>query len=141
MKRNEVATLLGEIRTLDNRTVTPELIDAWTSVLGYMPLEVAREAHVLARRDASINYLEPRHLIAWSKQARENLLPKPTYEPQQGSEQPKCKEHGKKILECRSCCRDLAWFAEDRNLDFTDQVTADRSRDIIHTYAQQQIYA
>lgn len=109
MQISNTQELLKNIAVLDNRKVTPETIKAWHSVIGFLDFEVAKEALRLAQADGTIRYLEPRHIVSWSREARyqierANPLPVETQEP---SEAPKCK-HGETIALCLPCCKELA---------------------------------
>ena len=120
MNRTETAELLREVAILDNRKVSQDLIDQWQGILGHIPLDIAREAHRLARKDERVTYLEPRHIFSWAREAaykldreKGNNIPE---EPKGNFvAQPKCK-HGRGLLTCDSCCATLAPFADkDKN--------------------------
>lgn len=109
MQISQTQEILKTVAILDNRRVSPETIKAWHSIIGFLDFEVAQEALILAQSDGSIRYLEPRHIVSWSREARYRLEKKnpmdiPKQEP---SEAPKC-EHGKTIALCLPCCRELA---------------------------------
>lgn len=109
MKISETQELLRAIALLDNRTVTQDYIQAWHSIIGYLDYEVAKEALRLAQSDPSIRYLEPRHIVGWSREAKYKLernLPQ-DLPPQEPSQPLQC-EHGKTIALCLPCCRELA---------------------------------
>jgi hypothetical protein len=63
----ELGNLYGLMAAIDNRKPSPEAIAAWHEIIGHLSYDVAREALVLARRDESIGWLEPRHIIAKAK--------------------------------------------------------------------------
>jgi hypothetical protein len=119
MNLNDTKKLLIEVATVDNRRLSDELAAAWHAILSPIPLEIAQEALILARRDSSISYLEPRHIVAWSKEAAFRLdraTQKP--EPQRtGVVMPRCRDHGKPILSCDPCCHRLYKFSEARGFE------------------------
>lgn len=101
--------LLRQIAAIDNRKVTPETVAAWHQIIGVLPADVATEALKLAQADASIKYLEPRHLMGWAKEAAfrldRNEMPV-DLQVTESSPPPKC-EHGKSLPLCLPCCRKL----------------------------------
>ena len=110
MNISETRELLQDIAAIDKRNITPETIQAWHSILGHISLEVAREAHKLARKDLSINYLEPRHIYGWSKEAVGILQRNQPKEPEPmkpSKPEPNCKHHKTRITECKPCCKEL----------------------------------
>jgi hypothetical protein len=116
---NETKALLKEIADIDNRKLDEAMAKGWHAVLSPIPLEIAREAHILARRDATITYLEPKHIVAWSKEAafrldRDKKKPEPT---PTGDPMPVCRDHGKSILGCDPCCHRLYKFTEARGFE------------------------
>lgn len=141
MTRADIAKLLEAVRAIDNRKVSPEMVEAWHVILKDMTLEVASEALRLARRDASIEYLEPRHLWGWAKEARMNLQPQDEPDNAPQSMQPKCRQHGEKITECEPCAAELARFAEDNELDFSRTETANIHGELLHQHAVAKFYA
>ena len=110
MNISETRELLQDIAAIDKRNITPETIQAWHSVLGNLSLEVAREAHRLARKDLSINYLEPRHIYGWSKEALSVLQRNQPKEPEPqrpSTPEPNCRNHKTRITECKPCIKEL----------------------------------
>lgn len=106
MNKLETKQLLDDIAVIDKRNVTPELVEGWHKIVGYIPLDVALEAHKLARRDASIQYLEPKHIVAWAKEAAFKLDREQGVKPEpilRGDPHPICRRHSKRILECDQC--------------------------------------
>jgi hypothetical protein len=131
MNMVETKSLLEEISAIDGRKLSPETVATWQGILGNMPLDVAREAHRLARRDDRVNYLEPRHIVSWAKEAafkldREN--PKPQVQVE-SKPMPYCKAHNKPILACDPCCHRLYKYKEVRG------------GDTLHDFALREIYA
>lgn len=118
----ETKQLLEEVAAIDNREITPEIVVAWHSILGGMSLEIAQEAHRLARRDDKIRWLEPKNIYSWAREAAYRLdreesaqLENPT--PFTTAPQPICKEHGKKIMSCDKCCERMYRYREARGDD------------------------
>jgi hypothetical protein len=116
MNRLETAQLLKEIAVIDNRKVTEELIDGWHAIIKHVPFDIGQESHKLARRNPSVTYLEPKHIVSYAQEAAYSLdrqKPKVDYErPIDIAPQPTCREHGKKIMTCDPCCRKLSPMAD-----------------------------
>jgi hypothetical protein len=107
---SETRELLQDIAAIDKRNITPETIQAWHSILGHLSLEVAKESHRLARKDLSINYLEPRHIFGWAKEAVSILQrnqPKEDEPQKPSTPEPTCRHHKTRITECKPCCKEL----------------------------------
>lgn len=64
MQRTETITILQYIAAIDNREITEPRIDAWHEAIGHLDYELTRQAVVLCRQDATITYLEPKHIVA-----------------------------------------------------------------------------
>lgn len=131
MKKTECAELMKEISAIDNRNVTLETVEAWFAVIGQIPYDIAREALRLARKDDRIDYLEPKHIVSWAKEAawkldREQNNPVP--QTNDWVRQPICREHGLGILDCNECCRKMAFMAY-------------RPKNEILVYAKENIFA
>ena len=117
MNKIECIDLLEEVAAIDNRKITEETINAWLAVLSHIPLEIAREALRLARKDERVNWLEPRHIVSWSREAAYKLdrasgrnipeEPLGNFAPQ-----PKCKAHHKGIMTCDACCKKMSVWAD-----------------------------
>lgn len=111
MKLTETQELLKEISAVDKRQITQETVQMWFNILSHIPLDIAKEAHLLARRDSSVTYLEPKHIVAWAKEAAYRLdraKPHEEQEIKQSSPEPTCKAHNKKLLSCSVCCRRMS---------------------------------
>lgn len=108
MQISETKEILRRVALIDNRKVSPEVIEGWHSLIGSIPFEIAQEALKLAQQDSTIKYLEPRHVYAWSKEAAFRLDRNKPLQVAKGepSPQPKCK-HDRLLLECLPCCREL----------------------------------
>lgn len=109
MKRTETIEILRQITAVDNRKVTEDTIEAWHGIIGSIPFDIAKEALKLAQSDATIKYLEPRHIVGWAREAAFRLdRQKPKTEEQRvGAPQPVCRQHGKSILACDPCAHRL----------------------------------
>jgi hypothetical protein len=113
MNINETKQILDAISAIDNRVVTVDTLNAWHGVIGAIPLDIAKEALRLAQSDASIKYLEPRHIMGWAKEAAFRLdRNRPKAEEVKGDPQPTCRTHSKPILSCDPCCHRLHKFVE-----------------------------
>lgn len=130
MNRNETNSILTSIATIDNRKLTAETVEAWHGIIGAIPFDIAKEALKLAQQDASIKYLEPRHIMGWAKEAAFRLdkqKPKEV-QPITGDPMPTCKTHNKPILACDPCCHRLYKFQE---VNGAEQ---------LHSFAKAEIY-
>jgi|TARA_R110000796_G_scaffold1816_1_gene7422 hypothetical protein len=109
MNLNEVKQLLTEVAAIDNRKLNDQTAEAWHAVLGFMPLDIAKEALHLARKDDRINWMEPKNIVSWAKEAAFKLdRAKPVVTEQiKGSQQPRCKAHSALLLTCIPCCKQL----------------------------------
>jgi len=114
MQISETKELLRQISLVDNRKITPDTIEAWHGIIGAIPFEIARSALKLAQQDSSIRYLEPRNIIAWSKEAAFRLdRNKPKDEEVLiGSVMSVCRKHQMPIMKCDPCCHSLHKFQE-----------------------------
>jgi hypothetical protein len=109
MNLNEVKQLLTEVAAIDNRKLSDQTADAWHSVLSFMPFDIAKEALHIARKDDRINWMEPKNIVSWAKEAAFKLdRAKPVVIEQiKGSQQPLCKAHNALLLTCIPCCKQL----------------------------------
>lgn len=140
MNLKETESLLKELSAIDGRQITADRIKAWQGLLEMMPLDIALEAHKMARRDESIGYLEPKHIIAKAKEAamrmeqeerrQQAMSPqKPVY---QGIPAPKCK-HGGSMPTCNTCCRELSKFhARHPEKDYGDPLCVQFARENLY---------
>lgn len=128
----ETKELLEEISAIDGRKLSPETVAAWQGILSNIPLEIAKEAHRLARRDDRVTYLEPKHIVSWAKEAAFKLdreKPKVEVAPVTYTPQPFCKAHGIAILTCDPCCHRIWKFKELQGYER------------LHEFAKREIYA
>lgn len=110
MKTTETQEILRQVAVVDNRKVTPETLEAWHNIIGRIPFDIAKEALRLAQQDATIKYLEPRHIVGWAKEAAFRLdRDRPKQDPEQfvKVDQPTCK-HQIPVMSCNPCCRELS---------------------------------
>lgn len=149
MNLNETKSILKDVALIDNRKLDEAVAMAWHAVIGRMDFEVAKQALILARQDPSINYLEPKHLVQWGKEAshrmqRDRTTPSEALE---GIPEPLCAAHRLMITSCRACCHRVAQKAEEWNMfvapsrdnDFHDAMHANTKR--LHAWAKENIYA
>ena len=113
MNLAETTELLDYLSAIDGRQVTAEKVKAWNEVIGYLDYPLAKESAILAQREQTINFVEPKHIIAMSYKIKENLKREQSIhrEPETdgtwGSPMPKC-VHGKGLLYCDPCCHAAA---------------------------------
>jgi hypothetical protein len=108
MLKTECADLLREVAAIDNRKITQETLDAWYAVIGYLKYDIALNALHLARKDERVTWLEPKHIIAFSredrlaKQDNDYLeeMAKAVFGPI-----PYC-VHGEVVAMCLPCCKE-----------------------------------
>lgn len=150
MNLNETKMILRDIALIDNRKLDEAVAQAWHAIIGQMTYEVAQEALKLARQDASIGYLEPKHLVAWGKEANHRLnrnqIPEDVAQVAYAPE-PNCKAHGLRITTCDECCRAVAAKADSWNMfevpsaanGWNDKMWEHSGK--LHAWAKQNIYA
>ena len=112
MIKPECAKLLREIAAIDNRKIDQEVLDAWFAVIGYLPYEVALNALHMARKDDRVTWLEPKHIISWSRDAREKIAREDNAYLEEAKNDvfgpiPYC-VHGEVLAICIPCCKDMA---------------------------------
>ena len=132
MNKTETAELLIAVAAIDNRKITQQMVDAWTEILRHVPLDIALEAHRMARKSDSVQYLEPKHIISFAKEAAFALdrnKPKPETKVEHGDPMPTCKDHNKPILGCDPCCHRLYKYSQSHGFER------------IHSFAKAEIYA
>lgn len=148
MNLNETKAILKDIALLDNRKLDEAIALAWHSVIGHMNYEVAKQALILARQDATISYLEPKHIVAWGKEASHRISRDQAPEPAPvGTPEPLCRAHSVTITACKPCTRQITSKAEEWRMfetpckenNFTDYMFANSKR--LHTWATENIYA
>lgn len=114
MNLQETNKIVEAVAAIDNRQVTVERVKAWHEVLAKFDYWECREALIECRQDAGINYLEPKHIIAKVMTVRERKEQELRRERAQteaapivSTPMPTCK-HGRGLLTCDPCCRDMA---------------------------------
>jgi hypothetical protein len=131
MNKIECRELLSEIAAVDNRKVTQEMLDVWAEIVKHIPLDIALEAHKMARKSEAVNYLEPKHIVSFAKEAAYALdrsKPKAKEEYKQGDPMPKCRDHNKPILTCDPCCHRMFKYSQAQGYER------------IHAFAKAEIY-
>jgi len=114
MEAVDTASILEFLSLTDNRKIHPDGILAWHELIGHLDFDTAREAAHLAKQDAAIDWVEPKHILAKARvisdrkttDARRDQAGQPL-EKKLGSPIPLCK-HGEKIVYCSPCCVELA---------------------------------
>jgi hypothetical protein len=117
MQRAEIAELIEYLSLIDGRKVTPEKIQAWFDVIGFLDYAAAKAAMLECQRDSAIAYIEPKHIVSAAarikERARNEAARVPSLETKaqiNGTRMPKC-EHGIGILFCDPCCKQAAVLA------------------------------
>lgn len=119
MNKAETKTLLDAIAAIDNRKITQPVLDGWYDILKQIPLDIALEAHRLARKNDTIGYLEPKHIVSYAREAAFALdreKPKEKEEVKRGDPMPKC-QHDIPIFDCKPCCRTLGQYLDQNGFD------------------------
>jgi hypothetical protein len=120
MNKTEIGELLLAVSAIDNRKITQQTVDGWTDILRHVPLDIALEAHRMARKNEAVGYLEPKHIISFAKEAAYALdrnKPKAKEETINGDPMPKCRDHHKPILTCDPCCHRLYKYSQAQGFD------------------------
>ena len=131
MNKTEIGELLLAVSAIDNRKITQQTVDGWTDILRHIPLDIALEAHRMARKNESIGYLEPKHIISFAKEAAyalDRAKPKVEEKPLASFPMPKCRDHGKGILSCDPCAARIYKFTQEHGFDR------------VHEWAKAEIY-
>jgi hypothetical protein len=102
--------LLEQVAAIDNRKVTPERVKTRHDVCGKITFTVAERALVLARRDATVQYMEPRHVMAKVAVAAAELNDEERKKDPSADKRgwkrepiPVCKAHDLAITKCQEC--------------------------------------
>lgn len=130
MNKIETKAILDSIAAIDNRKVTPEIVEAWHEIIGQLPFDIAKEALKLAQQDSQVKYLEPRHIFGWAKEAAFRLdrhKPNDQLQNLRGTPEPNCK-HAITVSSCKECCSALS-----KMLHLTS--------DDLHAWAKVNVYA
>ncbi len=110
MLKTECADLLREVAAIDNRTLSQETLQAWYAVIGYLPYETALKALHAARKDERVTWLEPKHIVAYSKEDRlakqdDDYFAQEQQQRALSVPAPQCK-HQKSLVSCMPCIRE-----------------------------------
>jgi hypothetical protein len=73
MQKLETERLVRKLAVLDNRTVNDGVVDAWHELVGHLTYTVAELALRKARQDVTINWVEPKHVLAKAHDAAREL--------------------------------------------------------------------
>jgi hypothetical protein len=110
MQKLDTERLVRKLAVLDNRTVNDGVVESWHELVGHLSYQVAELALLKARQDATINWVEPKHIIGKSHDAVKELnseaarLTREAEENGASDPQPKCLAHGLLITSCAECC-------------------------------------
>lgn len=114
MTKTQLKDLMEYLSAIDNRQLTADKLQVWFDLIGYLDFEDAKAAVIEAQRDTSISYVEAKHVIAYAnrikdrRKTEENRARATTFEDQKSyTPHPIC-AHGKRLLTCDECCRNLA---------------------------------
>lgn len=107
MQKTECAELLRKVAAIDNRRIAQDVLDEWFAIIGYLPYQDALNALHKARQDDRITWLEPKHIVAHSKEDRlakqdDDYLRQEEEQRAKAVPPPKCK-HGKSLVACMPC--------------------------------------
>jgi hypothetical protein len=114
MTKSELKDLMEYLSAIDNRQLTPDKLQVWFDLIGYLDFNDAKAAVIEAQRDQSIGYVEAKHVISYAlriKERRKNEEARTratTFQAERvGDPHPIC-AHGKRLLTCDPCCRNAA---------------------------------
>lgn len=120
MNKTEIGELLLAVSAIDNRKITQQMVDGWTEILRHVPLDIALEAHRMARKNEAVGYLEPKHIISFAKEAAyalDRAKPKVEEKPAARFPMPNCRAHGVGILSCDPCADKIYRFTKEHGFD------------------------
>lgn len=112
MTKTELKELMEYLAAIDNRQLSPEKLQVWFDLIGYLDFAEAKSAVIEAQRDESISYVEAKHVIAFAMRIKERRKAEQARatthtEERKWTPQPKC-AHGIGLLTCDPCCRNAA---------------------------------
>jgi hypothetical protein len=112
MTKNELKELMEYLSAIDNRQLSPEKLQVWFDLVGFLDFADAKAAVIEAQRDESISYVEAKHVIAYALRSKERRKAEEVRvtaysEERIGDPHPIC-AHGVKLLTCDPCCRNAA---------------------------------
>jgi len=107
MQKLDTERLVRKLAVLDNRQVNDGVVDTWHELVGHLSYPVAELALLKARQDVNINWVEPKHILAKSREAiaelNETDRGSDGAEDWQRAPEPKCVAHGLRITGCPPC--------------------------------------
>jgi hypothetical protein len=114
MTKSELGQLMDYLSAIDNRQISPEKLQVWFDLIGYLDFADAKAAVIEAQREESISYVEAKHVIAFAlrikekRKSEEQRAQAKNSQPERvGDPHPIC-AHGKRLLTCDPCCRNAA---------------------------------
>lgn len=114
MTPEQTRQIVDFISAAKNQTPTEKTYGAWHLLIAELDFEKAREATILALKDPSITFLEPKHILGKVSELKEahelKLRQERAIEHKsetKGVPMPKCK-HDIGLLYCDPCCHDEA---------------------------------
>jgi hypothetical protein len=114
MTKSELGQLMDYLSAIDNRQISPEKLQVWFDLIGYLDFADAKAAVIEAQREESISYVEAKHVVAFAlrikerRKSEEQRAQANTFQPERvGDPHPIC-AHGKRLLTCDPCCRNAA---------------------------------
>jgi len=114
MTPEQTKQIVDFISATKNTVPTDKTYGAWHIIISELDFEQARQAAIRAVKDPSINFIEPKHILAKAsvlveeaktEERRQRAMQE--LEPVQSTPMPKCK-HGKGLLYCDPCCHEAA---------------------------------
>jgi hypothetical protein len=112
MTKSELKELMEYLSAIDNRQLSPEKLQVWFDLIGYLDFPDAKAAVIEAQREESISYVEAKHVIAYANRIKDRRKTEEARatsytEERKWTPQPKC-AHGIPLLSCDPCCRNAA---------------------------------
>jgi hypothetical protein len=112
MTKSELKELMEYLSAIDNRQLTPEKLQVWFDLIGFLDFADAKTAVIEAQREQLISYVEAKHVIAYANRIKDRRKTEEAratshVEERKWSPQPKC-AHGIPLLTCDPCCRNAA---------------------------------
>ena len=114
MTKSELGQLMDYLSAIDNRQISPEKLQVWYDLIGYLDFDDAKAAVIEAQRDEAISYVEAKHVIAHAMRIKERRKTeelrsksRETQPERVGDPHPIC-AHGLRLLTCDPCCRNAA---------------------------------
>jgi hypothetical protein len=112
MRKDEMGELVKRVCAVEGKQPSPDLVDAWFSLLNNLDFEVANRAATLALQDHQIFAVAPKNILAKVPAAVAELnavLRKQEFEDSGRSDpEPVCRDHNLPVTQCGDCCGVLA---------------------------------